>query len=726
MPQPCYFLFGIHNHQPVGNFRFVMDEAFERAYEPFIAVLERHPKVRIALHITGCLMDYLLPEHPEFIKRLRELGDRGQIEFMTGGYYEPILPIVPDHDKYGQIQRLSETVERHFGQRPVGMWLAERVWEPHLPKAMAEAGIRYCVLDDTIFKCAGLSTEDCFGYYLTDELGHSVALFPILMKLRYTIPFEPPEATFDFLAEAAERSERPLLAVMADDGEKFGVWPKTYHHCYEEGWVDRFFAQLEQRQDQFPMITFSEALERFEPLGRTYLPTASYSEMMEWAMPTGAIRAYEHAREQLERHELTETVGPFFRGGLWRNFFAKYPESNQIHKKMLLISRRIERAKQTPGADHQALQSAQDALWRGQCNCAYWHGVFGGIYLSHLRHALHHNLNMANRMLGAITHEAPHWISVEHCDYDADTHEELIVETDRWLWFISLRYGGVFQELNWKPLDLNLVDVLSRRPEAYHDQVAGARVETPEQQALSHQTETIHGEAKAKEPGLDQLLHYDDYRRLFGVDHFYHIGLSFEDCCADVHQERGDFYDHAWNEKVGLDANSASIALSRRGSVFDGQHLLPVQLTKTIHLDAGTDHFRINYAIHNLSSVSLRTIFGIEYNINLLAGDAPDRRFWIDGQEIPEARLNARQAAVGVNGFGLRDQFLGLEVRFDASCEALLWRRPIETVSNSEAGFERIYQGTSMMPHWPIEVASGDRWNVGLTIACRRLETHEG
>ena len=135
------FLFCVHNHQPVGNFLHVLENAYEKAYLPFIEVLKKYPFMKISIHYTGILWDFFKDHHPEFLETLRELVKKGQLEMMTGGYYEPILAVIPDADKVGQIKRLTQTIEEEMGVTPQGMWLAERVWEPHLPKYLVEAGL---------------------------------------------------------------------------------------------------------------------------------------------------------------------------------------------------------------------------------------------------------------------------------------------------------------------------------------------------------------------------------------------------------------------------------------------------------------------------------------------------------------------------------------------------------------------------------------------------------
>ena len=125
MTPQCFFLFGIHLHQPVGSFTSIIEEVCQRAYLPFFEVLERHPAIRICLHISGSLLDNLIVRHPEFLDQLKRLADRDQLELLTGAYEAPILPALPEHDRLGQIQKMTETIERRFGQNPRGIWLAE-------------------------------------------------------------------------------------------------------------------------------------------------------------------------------------------------------------------------------------------------------------------------------------------------------------------------------------------------------------------------------------------------------------------------------------------------------------------------------------------------------------------------------------------------------------------------------------------------------------------------
>ncbi|MGH7313367.1 MAG: 4-alpha-glucanotransferase, partial [Candidatus Rokuibacteriota bacterium] len=182
---PLALCFGVHNHQPVGNFEHVLEAAVARAYRPFLERLRHRPQLRLTTHWTGGLLEWVREHAPDTFDLLAALVGRGQVELLTGGFYEPILAILPDHDKLGQIQRLTEFIVSHFGVRPRGMWLAERVWEPHLPRAIRGAGVEYVLVDDSHFGLAGFDPDALGGYYLTEDQGALVGVFPINQRLRY-------------------------------------------------------------------------------------------------------------------------------------------------------------------------------------------------------------------------------------------------------------------------------------------------------------------------------------------------------------------------------------------------------------------------------------------------------------------------------------------------------------------------------------------------------------
>jgi len=291
MPQTFHLALLIHAHQPCGNFEHVLEKAYDDSYLPFLERLEEHPDVRLGLHYSGPLLTWIEKHRPEYFDRLRKLVQSGQVELVGGGFYEPILVSIPPEDQLEQITRLACYLEKHFGPRPTGAWLAERVWEPQLPSVLAEAKVAYTLVDDMHFLAAGFEPEELFGAYIAEDRGKSVWLYPGQKALRYLVPFGKVEDVLTYLRDAA--SVHPGgVAAMGDDMEKFGVWPGTHEHCYKNGWLSDFFAALEKNSKWLNVCTPGEYLASHSPLGRADLPTASYTEMMEWVLPTRVRQRY--------------------------------------------------------------------------------------------------------------------------------------------------------------------------------------------------------------------------------------------------------------------------------------------------------------------------------------------------------------------------------------------------------------------------------------------------
>src|SRR5579859_2672168 len=431
----------IHNHQPVGNFPWVFQQVYEESYLPMIEALERHPKVRLSLHYTGSLLDWMEETQPAFLKRISALVQRDQVEIVSGGYYEPILPSIPDSDKVAQIHRLTERIQRDFGTRATGMWIAERVWEPGLPEFLREAGIDWTILDDVHFKNVGLEDSDLYGYYATEDQSSALKVYATSKALRYTIPWRAAGETIETLHSLATLDGNRIV-VMGDDGEKFGSWPETGPHCWGtdgcSGWVEEFFNELERNQEWLHTTPLGEYASQHRALGRIYIPTSSYIEMTEWALPPQKSYTFGKMLHTLEETR-QETLLQFMRGGFWRNFLVRYHEVNNQHKKMLRVHEQAYAAgvSEETGLNH---------LWKAQANDTYWHGLFGGIYMTHVRSAIYHHLIKAENAVSRLQYGADHWQSYAFTDFDRDTRDELLIESDQQNLYLDPQRGGALFE----------------------------------------------------------------------------------------------------------------------------------------------------------------------------------------------------------------------------------------------------------------------------------------
>ncbi|HVZ80811.1 MAG TPA: alpha-amylase/4-alpha-glucanotransferase domain-containing protein [bacterium] len=708
------FIFGVHNHQPVGNFGQVFEALYHQSYEPFLHILHRHPKVKCTFHVTGPLLEWLEANRPAYFKMLKEMAQRGQVEFFTGGMYEPILSILPDRDKLGQIRMLTDYLKEHFQVEPQGMWTAERVWEPHLTKSLAEAGVKYIVMDDAHFKAAGLREDQTFGYYLMEEQGLTAGVFPISEKMRYLVPFRAVEETLDYLRSVAtEEGDRAV--VLMDDGEKFGGWPDTYKWVYEEGWLERFFNALEQNGDWIHVTTFAEYAKAHAPLGNLNLPTGSYSEMGEWSLPADAAEEFEHIRHEVRDRGEMPRFDRYLKGGFWRNFLAKYDESNQMHKKLLWVSAKVEAARERLGKkatpkQKAVLAQATQALYRGECNCPYWHGVFGGLYLNHLRFAVYREFIEAEKAAESLLPPPPFGLRVLETDFNKDGKDEIVLESDGYHAVLEPGTGGVLTELDYLPKPINLSDTLTRRKEAYHGKLLTAANQAQAQGGVA----SIHDMVRMKEPDLDKKLFYDQARRASLTEHFTAPGTGVEALLTQRFEEWGDFRKSPFLSKVQAPKKKgqpARVDLSRDGRVM-GESL---GLEKRLAFKPGDFDLKAQYRLENKGGRLLEFRFFIEWNLTLLAGDAPDRNYFVEGHTLADSRMVSVGEEKNVTAMGLRDGWLELEALFKTEKPALFFRYPVETISQSEGGFEKVYQGSCLLLGWDVQLAPGQSFETTVT-----------
>ncbi len=679
----------IHAHQPVGNFDDVIERAYTACYVPFLEVLERHPAIRLGLHYSGPLLEWIERAHPDYFDRLRRLIQSGQVEIIGGGFYEPILIAIPPEDRQEQIRRLATYLARHFGAGPRGAWLAERVWEPQIPSSLAQAGVEYTLVDDYHFLGAGFEQQQLYGYYLSEDLGHSVKVLPGLKALRYLIPFREVRETIDFLRAAAERSPEGF-ATMGDDLEKFGVWPGTFDHCYRDGWLDHFFTALEQNSDWLALSLPGEAIASHPPLGRADLPTASYIEMSEWALPTPARSRY-HAL--LQEFSPREDALSFLHGGIWRGFFSKYSEANLLHKKMLHVSRKLRNLSRRRAV--KALAEREEALTlllRGQCNDAYWHGVFGGLYSPHLRTAAWRPLVEAEARVDQIAHRNRQYAEVATLDFDNDGRDELYFTANQYAALLSPGDGATMCAIDFRPREVALINSLQRRPETYHSKLRNLPSGNP------HGVQTIHEQTRAKEEGLERWLRYDRWHRNLFRLLLFEQGKSLEDYSAIQLNEDPALAGGAY--RVADATPSHATLISADGPDWTAE--------KRFSLAPVGSGFKIicEVILRRHAPGTAAVNIGIEAVINLLAPANPDRYFEWDGQRYPLRWT----AAVAATGMRVVDEWQRASVSLEAPSARQFWLCPIETVSESEEGFERIYQGSQLMPVWSAEIESGGEW----------------
>lgn len=700
-----------HFHQPVGQFEFVYEDVYKKSYEPLINNLFQFEKIKFTLHFSGNLLEWLLDNKPEFIDKLKIMAKRGQIEIIGGGYYEPMFAIIPYRDKIAQMKKLSDSIKDVFDLEVKGAWLTERVWEPNYPSFLNDAGLKYVIVDDNHFRSTGITEEQTLYSYVTEDEGKALRIFPINEELRYLTPWKPTYYSIDYLRKIAN-AEGDRIALLISDAEKMGVWGTTHEICYVEGqghedgdngkpFIPALFENI-INNTWIKSLTLTEYMENFPAKSLIYLPTASYDKMEEWVLPTSIRKNFKKVRKSLIEDESKKEIYQFLKGGFWRYFLVKYPESNNMHKKMLYVRNKLISAEENLLNIHDdkiisiilnKITDAWDEIYKSQCNDCYWHGLFGGIYLQFLRFSVYTNLINAEKLIDTvnalINPEMTSYIYIMPLDFNKNSKTEYIIESDIYNIYIDPNDAGTLFELDYKPKSYNFLNTLTRWPEAYHE---------------------------SKKLDTKEVL-VDRYRRSMLRLRFLHDDVTFEQLQSDKYYEFGDFADKGFkvtsSEKEG---RKAILEMERIGSVKDpdSNYRNPVRITKDIYVEDNDIEIiiRVNFEENPDKEEVLKKIIN---QLNL----AIDLPFFFNG-DMNKFQWESKQREL-INGdeqnllkpfqykgthFKAYDESYDVSLEFEISYNSnsiKIYNFPIIAYAYTEEGYQKIYQGINITPIFKFE-----------------------
>jgi alpha-amylase len=644
---PLRLLFGVHAHQPVGNFPAVIDDAVARCYRPFLATMADYPGFRFALHLSGWLLGDLCERHPDVVALIVEMAGRGQLELFGAGDCEPVLAAIPERDRIAQLEAMNDRLQRCFGVRPSGAWLTERVWESGVVPALVRTGSRYVVVDDYHFLCAGVPAERLDRHFATEEGGHRLDVFPIAESLRYRLPFAPAPDALAFLESLARAGQ--VAAVHFDDLEKFGIWPETHEWVYGRGWL-RNFVEAVLASPLVRVEAFADFHASHPPRGLVYLPTTSYIEMNEWTLPPEAARRFAELQRRERDAGRFEGSKAFVRGGIWRNFLSRYPESNWLHKRTLHASARL--AALGPG---EAARRLRPLLHQAQSNDAYWHGLFGGLYLPHLRREAWRSLCELEAGLDRLAPRP----ALQRADLDLDGRDEWLLCDGQVQ--AAVRDDGLAaaHELVDYRLLHNFGDTLARREEAYHAKVGAQAQAAPTEGGIASAHDRIATKHDIAPPDLEP----DPLPRAIAVDRI--VGAQGESAPVDGYRPREPQGDAA---EVAFEAQFGAGAIRKRLALADGR-------------------LRVEWRCQGLAGSRLVT----QLNLAMPSCDGFGGRYLLADGGIPGG-FGQPLALEHAARLTLDDRALDgwLRLEFRPACRVV--GGPLHTVSLSEGGFEKIMQ----------------------------------
>ena len=650
-------LFGVHMHQPVDNFGESVDEAIEKCYKPFFETMVDYPQFKFSLHCSGWLLEQIVTKHPDIYANLQKLTNSDSIEWISAGYYEPVLSSIPSNDRVNQIKKLNRYIKKNFKTSPSGLWLTERVWESSIIPDLKKADIDFTIIDDYHFLSSGFKRDDMNGYFQTEESGEKLALFPICEALRYALPFFSVEKAIEVI-EKQNRGENSA-AIIFDDAEKFGLWPKTHEWVYEKGWLKNF-AEAVIKNENIETIHFKEFKDNNKSKGIAYLNNTSYFEMGEWSLKEKQTIEL----EKLKKHvglDYFEDIGiAFIKGGIWKNFFIKYEESNYLHKRMLYMSRLQDKMS----------KKSLELLYALQTNDVFWHGVFGGLYLPNLRdNAYSYLLGLEKEFSGKNT-----LYNID--DFDMDGYDELKVLTNSLSLMFSQKNGAQMVEFGSLKKLFNWQNTLQRRKEAYHENILNPK---NEQSTKKNDDEiaTIHNMDEKIDEKLRENLIFDWHLKYSFIDHISNEPFSLQSFKHANFRELGDFA----NQPFELDKKSKTF--SRSGGIY-----LDKKYDTTITKRYSFKENQIKQDFTCESDFKDTAYYGVEFNLHFAH---PHKVTFNDNFIDNGLNLKSIKTLDIVDDFTKQKITLSFDTPLDMSAYIL------GTISQSEKGYDMVNQQISFI-----------------------------
>lgn len=326
-----------------------------------------------------------------------------------------------------------------------------------------------------------------------------------------------------------------------------------------------------------------------------------------------------------------------------------------MHKRMLGLSERLD--KLPPNRKKPAML---DALYRAQANDAYWHGLFGGLYLPHLRRAVYHAIV---ELEGSLDQCDPRSERTRF-DCDLDGQDEVFLHNSAIQAVVRVDGNASVIEFDSYPLRHNFADSLMRQTEHYHRKI--------------HLRED-HGrhESAGIASAHDRVI-------------FKHE-IHPDDLATDV-RPRGLFVDSIQPEGGEFAALQGYQLKTERdlSLTFTGGGV-----EKRVHLSE--NRLEASYRFGKES----RGVFTTEINLAMPSCDGPAGKFVFAGR-VPGG-FGQLMELDSVRELLLDDGVLGGTVKLTLSEPARLVSRPHFSVSQSEAGFEKIMQAVTLTLSWPLD-----------------------
>jgi alpha-amylase len=647
---------------PEGTEEQAFEETYQVCWRPFLSVLYRFADISAVLHYSGTVLHWLESRHPEFLMLLEEMVLRKQIELLGGGYYGPLMPLVPGPDRLGQAELLTTFIRRSFGKRPRGCWLPDYAWEPSLASSLQSCGFDYSFLPERHFKIAGIAPEDLGSPVITEDQGRSLIVFPVFDALESFPSLMPIEEALPYLVS---RVGEPGLHTFFFPGESAkALWTASSLES-PDVFYERSFAALQREGPRFETTTPLRYLKSAHDFGRAYFPGSASASLMEKSLagdpPNVASRGKRgpaKAVDSLKASTPGSEDGPSVLIGSPRRLLLRHEESLALYAKMHYVRILVGQLR----GDKSRKKTAQEELWRGQCGGAYWRGANGGIARLPVRAAAYSALIEAERITRQRGSFSP---GIILADMNFDGAKEIIYQGSDINAYVQLR-GACLVELDSFKTRTNYVNVM---------------------------------DAREKGP-----------RRLCFRDRITEKGAYGAD--------KGGFSDASY-ALVEAEKPASVASLLREGQVELGGRKRSLSIKKTYSFRKGG--LSVDYEVTNKESIPLALRLGVD--LNLAAGFTAEAVALegIRGRDELELATGKKSAEGDLNGLRLSNLAKGEKIEFRSDMPFDLSHLPVfcavgEGLENGDSG---AYQGCALTLGWDLDLPADSARRFSVTMELR-------
>ena len=136
----------------------------------------------------------------------------GILEFLGGGFYDPMLPLFPEEVQRLQLEQHCTLLKKFFDIEPQGYFNSSLVWEMDMTAVLAKSGFDYALVNETAIQDALGRSTPTSGWFTIEDKGSLMRIVPVSVELSRAI--ENDELNWRQIAEPYCREGKSAVVLL--------------------------------------------------------------------------------------------------------------------------------------------------------------------------------------------------------------------------------------------------------------------------------------------------------------------------------------------------------------------------------------------------------------------------------------------------------------------------------------------------------------------------------